>query len=345
MRIVVGGRIPGYGTHAGKMTAREYIEKVMNKELHDPVLTSSSPTASSLKRLIPGYLDVDRRLEGLRRVSGMDQPRLRARSAPALRSPLRRSAFAWCSIRCGSWRRFRGVRRAVRVLPRRGLGLQVRLHPLPGDLHDAASVPGAGREPGGGDARLSRVHPALPRALHRPGGEVQRQRHRRLALHRRGRRSCYNIAYLFRRDGTLGKQYKLHVTPAERLAGASRAATGSRSSTPTGARSPSRSATTSSSPSCPGSPSKRARRSSSSPSAPTSATPTCGSATAPRPAASRTTSTWPSPAASATCPDIDTLGLHYAQSGIFTPSDIPFDRDAIAAECDAQHRDGDLRGS
>ena len=26
----------------------------------------------------------------------------------------------------------------------------------------------------------------------------------------------YNVAYLFRRNGTLGKQYKIHVTPAER---------------------------------------------------------------------------------------------------------------------------------
>src|SRR5690606_23784711 len=26
----------------------------------------------------------------------------------------------------------------------------------------------------------------------------------------------YNISYLFRRDGTLGKQYKIHITPSER---------------------------------------------------------------------------------------------------------------------------------
>jgi hypothetical protein len=32
-------------------------------------------------------------------------------------------------------------------------------------------------------------------------------------------------------------------------------------------------------------------------------------------------------------PHVESLGLHYAQSGIFTPSDIPFKRDAIAAEC------------
>jgi predicted amidohydrolase len=32
-------------------------------------------------------------------------------------------------------------------------------------------------------------------------------------------------------------------------------------------------------------------------------------------------------------PNVENLGLHYAQSGIFTPSDIPFKRDAVAAEC------------
>jgi hypothetical protein len=32
-------------------------------------------------------------------------------------------------------------------------------------------------------------------------------------------------------------------------------------------------------------------------------------------------------------PNVDNLGLHYAQSGIFTPADIPFKRDAVAAEC------------
>jgi predicted amidohydrolase len=32
-------------------------------------------------------------------------------------------------------------------------------------------------------------------------------------------------------------------------------------------------------------------------------------------------------------PNVENLGMHYAQSGIFTPSDIPFKRDAVAAEC------------
>jgi predicted amidohydrolase len=32
-------------------------------------------------------------------------------------------------------------------------------------------------------------------------------------------------------------------------------------------------------------------------------------------------------------PHVESLDIHYAQSGIFTPADIPFKRDAIAAEC------------
>lgn len=32
-------------------------------------------------------------------------------------------------------------------------------------------------------------------------------------------------------------------------------------------------------------------------------------------------------------PDVDNMDVHYAQSGLLTPCDIPFSRDAIAAEC------------
>ena len=53
------GRIPGYAKHADKMSAREYIEKVMNKELQDPVLTTQVSNGFVLKRLIPGYLTAD----------------------------------------------------------------------------------------------------------------------------------------------------------------------------------------------------------------------------------------------------------------------------------------------
>ena len=36
-RIIIGGRIPGFDSHADTMSAREYIENVIDKTLHDPV--------------------------------------------------------------------------------------------------------------------------------------------------------------------------------------------------------------------------------------------------------------------------------------------------------------------
>lgn len=58
-RIIIGGRIPGYGEHANEMTAREYIEAVVEKRLFDPVLTVQIANGFKLMRLIPDYLPDD----------------------------------------------------------------------------------------------------------------------------------------------------------------------------------------------------------------------------------------------------------------------------------------------
>jgi len=54
MRIILGGRIPGFTDHAKKMSAREYVDKVILKELVDPVLTTQLSNGFVLKRLIQG---------------------------------------------------------------------------------------------------------------------------------------------------------------------------------------------------------------------------------------------------------------------------------------------------
>ena len=58
-RIMIGGRIPGYGQHADEMTAREYIEKVIDKTLYDPVLTAQLANGFALQGLIPNYFPSD----------------------------------------------------------------------------------------------------------------------------------------------------------------------------------------------------------------------------------------------------------------------------------------------
>ncbi len=58
-RIVIGGRIPGYGKHAPKMSAEDYVQRVMSKELVDPVLTPQLANGFLLKGLIPKYFPGD----------------------------------------------------------------------------------------------------------------------------------------------------------------------------------------------------------------------------------------------------------------------------------------------
>lgn len=64
MRIVIGGRIPGYGRHSDKMTAREYIDRVIRKEMVDPVLTTQLANGFVLKRLIGKYMESDQESRG-----------------------------------------------------------------------------------------------------------------------------------------------------------------------------------------------------------------------------------------------------------------------------------------
>ena len=58
-RMIVGGRIPGYGAHAHEMKASEYVENVVDKTLYDPVLTAQFANGFSLRGLIADYLPSD----------------------------------------------------------------------------------------------------------------------------------------------------------------------------------------------------------------------------------------------------------------------------------------------
>jgi predicted amidohydrolase/ribosomal protein S18 acetylase RimI-like enzyme len=63
-RIVVGGRIPGFGAQPEGMTAREYVEKVIARGLYDPVLTTQVANGFVLRELIPDYFPSDRASRG-----------------------------------------------------------------------------------------------------------------------------------------------------------------------------------------------------------------------------------------------------------------------------------------
>lgn len=59
-RIVFGGRIPNFHEYAATHSAKDYIEKVKQKEIHDPVLSFQISNDFHPTRVLKGYLEGDK---------------------------------------------------------------------------------------------------------------------------------------------------------------------------------------------------------------------------------------------------------------------------------------------
>ena len=57
--IVFGGRLPNYAKHAAERTPRQYIEAVRHREVHDPVLNFQLANDFHVRRILRGYLEGD----------------------------------------------------------------------------------------------------------------------------------------------------------------------------------------------------------------------------------------------------------------------------------------------
>ena len=58
--IVFGGRIPNYAEHSKKITPKEYIHKVKMKEIHDPVLSFQLANEFHVKKILANYMPGDK---------------------------------------------------------------------------------------------------------------------------------------------------------------------------------------------------------------------------------------------------------------------------------------------
>lgn len=58
-RIIAGGRIPGYCKHVDDLSPQQYVKKVKDKELHDPILTFQLSNGFHVRRVIKNYLKDD----------------------------------------------------------------------------------------------------------------------------------------------------------------------------------------------------------------------------------------------------------------------------------------------
>lgn len=213
-RIVIGGRIPGYREHAKRITAQQYCDRVVRKELVDPVLTTQVANGFVLQRLIPDYLPSDEDSSGW--ATHMEWVNLDYRPSE------QRNLRAVQSVRIGA------VQYKMRAISSfEDFAQQVAFFvDVASDYRcDFVVFPelftlqllglARSKRPGLAARKLADFTPrylelmtalAIKHDVNIVGGSLFSIEHGRL----------FNIAYLFRRNGTLGKQYKLHVTPSER---------------------------------------------------------------------------------------------------------------------------------
>jgi len=215
-RIILGGRIPGYGQHADRMSAREYVEKVMDKSLVDPVLTAQLSNGFVLKRLIPDYFPADSESRGY--ATHLEWVNLDYVAKHKGRRLVRAVAPVRICLVQHQMRRvqdFEDFAKQCEFFVDVASDYQADFVVFPELITSQLLCLVEPDRPGLAARKLSEftepylklfTNLAIKYNTNIIGGShftVEEE-------------TLYNIAYLFRRDGTIGKQYKLHVTPNER---------------------------------------------------------------------------------------------------------------------------------
>ncbi|QDS92559.1 (R)-stereoselective amidase [Roseimaritima multifibrata] len=214
-RMIIGGRIPGYCKHAEEMKPSEYVERVINKSLYDPVLTAQIANGFALQGLIPNYLPSD--VESCGYATFLEWKNL--------------------DVQVGSGRRFRRNVQPVRIG-----AVQYQMRTVAN--FDEFAQQARYFVDVAGDYKcdfllfpelftsqlLSCMPPQRPGTAARALAEFT-PKYLELFIDMAVSFDCniiggsqfvvedeqlYNVAFLFRRDGSIEKQYKLHITPSER---------------------------------------------------------------------------------------------------------------------------------
>ncbi|MER3524433.1 MAG: carbon-nitrogen hydrolase [Ignavibacteria bacterium] len=214
MRIVLGGRIPGYAKYKDQMSAREYVDKVMKKALVDPVLTTQLSNGFVLKRLIKSYLTSDKESDGyatLLEWSNLDyQPDTSKKFVPS-------KAVRICAVQyqMRAIKSFQEFARQCEYFVDVAADYKTDFVLFPELITTQLLSFILAERPGIAVRKLAEFTPqylelfshlAIKYDVNIIGGShfLVEDDH------------LYNVAHLFKRNGGIGKQYKLHITPNEK---------------------------------------------------------------------------------------------------------------------------------
>ncbi|HSH74484.1 MAG TPA: GNAT family N-acetyltransferase [Longimicrobiales bacterium] len=213
-RIVIGGRIPGFGDQPEEMTARGYVEKVSARGLYDPVLTTQLANGFVLRGLIPDYFPSDEASRGY--ATHLEWTNLDYVKDPKQKwhrvSMVRLCAIQYRMRWIDTWEEFE---KQCSFFLDTAAQSKADFVLFPELITSQLMGTEDGRRPADAVRSLADLTPryldffsraAVKYNVNVIGGTQFTLEEERL----------FNVAYLFRRDGTIERQEKLHVFPDER---------------------------------------------------------------------------------------------------------------------------------
>ncbi|SDN35799.1 Predicted amidohydrolase [Fictibacillus solisalsi] len=213
--IILGGRIPNYYKYSKEMTPRDYVKEVIHHNIYDPVLTFQLMNGFTVMRINRHYLPDDKQSKEyatLMEWNNVDYHPHNTRRHFKTSEPIRITAIQYMMKTIKSFDDFATqVEYYTDVAADQGSDFAVFPELLTTQLLSFVEE----KSPSQAIRRLTEFTEdyielftglAVRYNVNIIGGSH--------FVEEDG--NIYNVAYLFRRDGTIEKQYKIHITPNER---------------------------------------------------------------------------------------------------------------------------------
>ncbi|QDT19934.1 bifunctional GNAT family N-acetyltransferase/carbon-nitrogen hydrolase family protein [Gimesia chilikensis] len=214
-RIIIAGRIPGYHHYAKTLSAREYIEKVVDKAIYDQVLTAQLANGFSVEGLIPNYLPSDTESCGYATYLDWTNLDYVPGAKRKFHSTVEQIRICVVQYQMRSVKGFDEFAQQCEFFLDTASDYKCDFILFPELFTTQLLSCVEPTRPGQAARRLAEFTPqyldfftemAVKYNVNVIGGSQFVVEHGTL----------YNTSYLFGRDGSIGKQYKIHITPSER---------------------------------------------------------------------------------------------------------------------------------
>ncbi|TNE79611.1 MAG: GNAT family N-acetyltransferase [Bacteroidetes bacterium] len=214
-QILIGGRLPNYHLHSEDLGVRAYVKRVLDKKIKDPVLTFQVSQNFYIRKIIKDYLPMDKESEGygvLMEWTNLDyvaETRQRSITTKKVRIcciqyEMRKiNGFEDFAQQCEFFTDVASnyksdfalfpelfTTQLLSFIENKGMSVEDNIRELDNFTDDYINL----------FSRLSveyNINIVAGTHLLVEGGNL------------------YNVAFLFKRDGTFDKQYKIHITPNE----------------------------------------------------------------------------------------------------------------------------------